>query len=379
MKKSVILFLIVFLIASLSFAGITKVRVIADKAFLYSNPKTSSELIDTFEKGTILNVFGSGEKNGWYNVSGRSQMWGGLITGFVQASQVKLIEETPKAPQNETQPITEIEKAAKTQQVRKPAEEKTAKIEEPAKKEEIAKPEVVADIKMQTTPVAGEKKRERKKLSLRLGYNAGFSSQSESVSWSEKIYYEDALFGIDYGTKKGNSFNAGLGYKFAHSVGIEFGIDVASRNLNANYDASIPHPLLFDSPREAQNAASYKITENAAYLNLVLTVSFSRFGLDLFAGPAYIFSSAELIGGVQYSQTYPYMSITISAQNQKISKNVFGFDVGASLIFYFNESIGIFFTSQYFSGNADFKPSEAPGLKLSLGGLKAGGGIKIVF
>jgi len=379
MRKCTVIFLTVFLITSFSFSQIKKVRVIADKAFLYSYPKTNSDLIETFEKGSILNVFGSGEKNGWYNVSGRSQRWGGVITGFVQASQVELIDETPKAAREKTQPVTEIEKTAKTQEVKKPEEEKPAKIEEPVKVEEIAKHKEIAITEKPSIAVAVEKKSGRKKFSIRLGYNAGFSTQNESVSWSKEIYYENALFGINYGAKKGNSFNFGLGYKFSHSVGVELGVDIASRNLNANYDASIPHPLYFDSPRETQNMASYKITENAAFLNFVVNFPFSRFGLDLFAGPTYFFASAELIGAIQYSQSYPYSSITISAQSQKFNKNVFGFNAGASLIFNFSQSMGIFLNGQYFTASADLKPAEIPGLKLSLGGLKAGGGIKISF
>jgi hypothetical protein len=379
MKKCTILFLTVLLVTSFSFSQVKKVRVIADKVFLYSNPKTKSDLIYIFEKGSILNVFGSGEKNGWYNVSGRSQRWGGVITGFVQASQVEVIDERPKAAREKDQPITEIEKAAKTQEIRKPEEEKPAKIEKPVKTQEIVKPELIPDIEKPIAPVAVEKKSGMKKLSIRLGYNAGFSTQSESVSWSKEIYYEDALFGINYGTKKGNSFNAGLGYKFSHSIGVELGVDIASRNLNANYDASIPHPLYFDSPREIQNTASYKITENAAFLNLVMTVPFSRFGLDIFAGPAYFFASAELIGAIQYSQSYPYSSVTISAKSQKFNKNVFGFNAGANLIFNFSQSMGIFLNGQYFTASADLKPAEVPGFKLSMGGLKAGGGIKISF
>jgi len=218
-----------------------------------------------------------------------------------------------------------------------------------------------------------------KKFSIRLGYNVGFATQSASISWTKELYYEQALFGIDYRAKKGNSFNAALGYRFSRSFGVMVGVDIAARNLNANYDASIPHPLYFNSPREAQNSASYKITENAAYLDLVLTVPIGKFGLDFFAGPAYILSSAELISAVQYSQSYPYTSVTISAQNQKFSKNVFGANAGVSLIFNFTPSVGVFIAGQYFSGNVRFKPSEVPGLKLTLGGLKAGGGIKIVF
>jgi hypothetical protein len=275
--------------------------------------------------------------------------------------------------------VPRAEEAAKAQEANKPADEKPAKIEEPKKAEEISKPEEIRATEKATIPVAYEKKPGWKKFTIRLGYNAGFTTQSNSVSWQREIYYENAQFGVDYNLRKGNSFNGGLGFKFSRSMGLEVGFDSGSRNLNASYDASIPHPLYFNSPREGVGTAGYKVTENAAYLNLVLTIPVSRLGLDLSVGPAYFFTSAQLIGSLQYSQSYPYSSVTLTAQNQKISKNVIGFNAGASLTFYFAQSMGVFISGQYLSGSAEFKPSEAPGLKLSLGGLKAGGGIKISF
>jgi len=379
MKKTIVVLIGIMLVASYSFAGVKKVRVIVDIATLFASPKISDQDIDTFKRGTILNVLGLGPKNGWYNVSGKSEYWQGMISGFIQASQVELIEETPKPEVKVTQEVPRVEEAAPAQEATKPAEEKPAKIEEPEKVEEIAKPVAAKPVQEVAAPVVLEEKPGRKKFFIRLGYNAGFSTQNNSVSWQQDIYYENANYGVDYGLGKGNSFSGGLGYKFSRSVGLEVGFDIGSRTLDASYDGSIPHPLYFNSPREGEGTAGYKVTENAAYLNLVLTIPFSRLGLDLFVGPAYYFSSAELIGGLGYSQSYPYSSVSLTAQNQKISKNVIGFNAGAGLTYYFAQSVGVFLSGQYLSASAEFQPSEAPGLKLSLGGLKAGGGIKFNF
>ena len=373
------LFLTIIAITILSFPAVKRVRIIVDKAVLYSYPQTSSEKIDLFEKGTILDVFGAGEKKGWYNVSGRSQYWGGIITGFIRASDVELIEETPMIPPETIKTVPKIEESAKSQEAKKPKEEKIAKEKEPSKVALVAKHAETVPAGEQTAPASSEKKPREKVFSIRVGFNAGFATQKASVSWSREIYYEDALFGVSYSAQKGNSFYAALGYKFARSMGLEIGVDIASRNLNASCDASIPHPLRFNSAREAQNGATYKIAENAAFINLVFAVPSERFGLDIFAGPAYFFSSAELVRDIDYSQSYPYSSVTITAQNQKLSKNVLGFNGGATVTVTLTPNVGVFLSGQYFSGSADFRPTEVPGLKLSLGGLKAGGGIKLLF
>jgi hypothetical protein len=400
MKKYAIVFLGIILAASFTFSEVKKVKVTAERGSLFSGPSASSGLMDTFEKGAVLNVFGSGEKNGWYYVSGKSARLRSMITGYIHASQVEIIAEEMPNPRPEVLPeAPKIEEAAKAQetvipeevvpakveqpaQVQesiKPEEKKSGKTEEPSKVEQIDKSAQILPDKKTSMPAATEEKPRKRAFSIHFGYNAGFASQNSSVSWSGQLYHEDSGYGINYSAKKGNSFNAGIGYKFAQSVGVEVGADITSRALNANYNASIPHPLYFNSPRNAEGTASFNISENAVYLRIVLSIPFSRFSIDLFGGPAYFSSSAEVIGTIQYSQSYPYSSVNISAQNQKISKSAFGFNGGASLLFYFSRGFGIFLGGQYYSASAVFNPSDVPGLKLSLGGLKAGGGIKIFF
>jgi hypothetical protein len=155
---------------------------------------------------------------------------------------------------------------------------------------------------------------------------------------------------------------------------------MSSRNINSDFNVSIPHPFLFNSPRTAENTVSHKLTENAAYLNFVLSIPFSKLSLDLYGGPAYFFTNAQLINQINVSDTYPYQNVNISAATETTKKNVFGFNAGASLNFYFANSFGIFLNAQYFSGSAGFDlSSDIPGLKVSLGGLKAGAGLKILF
>lgn len=218
------------------------------------------------------------------------------------------------------------------------------------------------------------------RIYLKFSYNAGFSEESKPTSWSQEIYYENASYNITNNFAKGNAVIAGLGYKLSPTFGYEVGVHISSRNINTNFNVSIPHPLLFNSPRAAENTGSYKLTENAAYFNFILRIPFSKLSLDLFAGPAYFAATAQLINQINVSDTYPYQDVNISAVTETIKKSVFGFNGGASLNFYFASYFGIFLNAQYFSGSADFDlSSNIPDLKISLGGFKAGGGFKILF
>jgi len=223
---------------------------------------------------------------------------------------------------------------------------------------------------------------QEKGLFIRLNYYAGFSEQTKSAAtWEENLYYENAAYTIDYRFKNGSSFDLSLGYNFSKTLGMEMGVDISSKNIGADYNVSIPHPILSNRPRTAQGSSGYKLTENVAFINLLLrTPEISKIGFELFGGPAYFLANCEVIKEIQINDPYPHNAITLGAVSEKIKKNVLGFNAGASMNFHLSKNIGLFVSSKYFSANADIKPSSnIPGINVSLGGFKAGGGLEIVF
>lgn len=220
-----------------------------------------------------------------------------------------------------------------------------------------------------------------KRIYIRASYGMGFSSGIQNVSWQKSIYHENASFGIKNTFEKGNSISFSVGYRLLESLGVELGMDLCSRNIIVSYDASIPHPIFFNTLRSADGSGSYNLTENAVFLNLVYSFWYNRFGIDIFAGPAYYLASAELIKEVGVIESsYPYESINVSAGTEELSKNSFGFNTGVRLNFFVVENIGIFIKAQYLYGKADFIPNEDIGtISISHGGLKAGAGIIVSF
>jgi len=218
------------------------------------------------------------------------------------------------------------------------------------------------------------------RFSLSFYYGAGFSETSALVSWSEEVFYESALYNINYATRKGNFFEIGLGYQFSSNVGVEIGGIFGSRNIEANYTASVPHPLFFNFPREANAQDRFKISENAVFFNMVIFVPMKRLSLNFFGGPAYFLASVDLIKEITVSESYPYESISISSQKEKISRNVFGGNVGAGFDFFLSSNFALFLKGHYFFGKANFDPAgDIPALSLSLVGGQVGGGVKLRF
>ncbi len=238
------------------------------------------------------------------------------------------------------------------------------------------------DIQDQIIPITADPAPPRSsRIVVRIGYSMGFLEGSESVSWTQEVYQENADYSVGYEAKKGNSFNFGIGYRFSSALGVDIGLDMASRDLGAINSASIPHPLYFNSPREADNTKGYRLKENVAFLNLVYCVPFGKLELDLFAGPAYFMTSTELTNSITFTESaYPYTTVSITSQSEKQKKNLVGFNAGTSLNFYFSKNVAISIGARYLSAKSTYAVSSGiPSVSFGHGGLKIGGGLKLVF
>lgn len=219
------------------------------------------------------------------------------------------------------------------------------------------------------------------RISLRFAYGANLLKVNKSISWTQVVYQENASYSVNYDVGKGPSFSGGLGYKFSDHLGIELGFDSASRDLLAENRASIPNPLYFSSPREADSTERRKIRESAFSLDLIYSIPFGKLGLDLYAGPTYFTTNAELTSAIAFTESaYPYDSVSISPQAEKLKKSVMGLNAGSSMNLYLSKNFAVFITARYLWAKADFQPSSGiPPLNLALGGLRLGGGLKLVF
>ncbi len=246
-------------------------------------------------------------------------------------------------------------------------------------KSQIFEPQNETFVRSQPEPESNSRP-SLKRIYITAGFHAGFQEDSPNISWTETIYHEDASSSLDYQVKTGMPVTAALGFRFSRALSIEAGVDISSRDMTQGYASSIPHPLYFSAARQGEGTVNASLTENTAFLNLVYTLRFGNLGLELFGGPAYIMTEAAVISSLTFSESYPYDSIALTAETTDIAQNIFGFNGGGHLIFFLGESIGLHAGARYISGQAAFEPENGfPGPEITLGGLRAGGGIKIFF
>lgn len=334
-----------------------KLRVMASVANIRSGPSLNHSIIMQVNVGTELNAIGKEGK--WYKVALSKKGIEPALNGYIHQSIVKVVSE----PES-------VSKSPESDQQEKPKEDQPILVAQP----ESEKP-------VKATPFQQHKQNfNEKRMYIWVSYSLGFLEQTSSHSWQETIYYETADASIYYNIKKGNFFSAALGYRVYGAISLELGVDVTSRNMEETYSASIPHPLLFGVLRDDEGIEIYKLSENSVFLNIVYSVRGGRLGLDVSAGPAYIQSRSRTISGINYTDSYPYDSVTLSSEAIDISKNVFGFNGGAHVLFHFTENLAINLNARYVYGKADFDTGTSIVVpQITLGGLRLGGGLRVLF
>jgi hypothetical protein len=348
-KKAILIILLpAVFAASAAFASdAIKVKVKVQLANVRKTPDLKGAVIQQLPMGTVLNVL---EKTGdWYRVA--LTIGGAPAEGCIHTSVVEeMVEVSIPAPAK------------------------------PPAGQPAAPPALVPQRPAAPTAPAG--KSASKKFFLSAGYQMGFASESQILGYNLSIYQETADFGLDYNLKKGNTIDAALGLFLGKAWGVKFGGGMTSRDFEETTSVSIPHPLWMNSPRKGTiTGAGLNISEIDLYLNLFYLLRFGALALELYGGPCYVLSTATIVSNITFAETgYPYMTNTISQAQTEFKANAFGFNAGVSLGYDFGSSFGLFLDARYVMAKATYQPGgDIPDLTATLGGFRAGAGLKAMF
>jgi outer membrane protein W len=98
-------------LSSLLLSQENKLQVTATRAYIYTDANINSSIIETVEKGTILNQISPRKiRFIWYRVSYYSKKKFNVVIGFVQASSVEIMQGAPKIAKEERQKPKIIQK-----------------------------------------------------------------------------------------------------------------------------------------------------------------------------------------------------------------------------------------------------------------------------
>ena len=241
--------------------------------------------------------------------------------------------------------------------------------------------------KKKTTPIVSKSKRQKAKpgsaakFFVKAGYAMGMSAGSQDSSWTEPLYGENIQYALANKAGKSSNIELGLGYNLGRTFAVGLGAILLSGDLDATLAASVPHPWVFDSPRSADGAYSGTLKSTVVYLNFIYRLAVSKFAVDLFAGPAYFNSSADILSSVAVQDVFPNDAVTLSLATENVKKSGVGFNAGAAANYFFAKSLGVFVQARYLSGSGAFSAGSGsvPEIKLAVGGLDVGAGLIFRF
>ena len=332
-----------------------RARVSANRANMRARPLADSPVVWTLERGTEVEVVArSGD---WWQI----RVVDSGSTGWMKSNFLTVVEDAGAAAPPAAAPEPPPAEAAAPPP---PAAE-------PVQREPAPQPQAT-QVSVDTRP--------RVKLELDGAFGATSSTFEESRPVTE--FAEDGVINTAYKGKAGPGFEIGIQYRFTKNLGVNASFGLINRDQEATFDARLPHPLFFNRDREVTGTLDgYKVTESAFHLGLVLTGSGGSLDYSVFAGPSMIKVESDVLDRIQYSHTYPFDTVTVTATPARsLDDNPIGFHVGGSLDFHFSERFGLGTKVRFSQAKAKLVPADGgQEIELDAGGLQITGGVRIFF
>jgi hypothetical protein len=150
----------------------------------------------------------------------------------------------------------------------------------------------------------------------------------------------------------------------------------------ADVTASLPHPFFFNRPRSVEGTASgLARDEKMVAIECAWLVPLNaRMDLQVFAGPAFFSVRADMPASVRFTESYPYDAAAFTGvETASVSGSATGITIGGDVTYMFSRSIGIGGHVRFSRASASLTPAGGPSTTVDLGGVQAGGGLRVRF
>jgi hypothetical protein len=210
-----------------------------------------------------------------------------------------------------------------------------------------------------------------------------YNAQSFTISdtRSAPMNEEQRTFRGDWKSETGPAFGFGGSYQIGLGLSIGAAFEALSTTPTETFQASLPHPLYFNSDRTLEGgpeSLSYK--ENAVHFLVGYTRTAGRLVVAISGGPSYYRTETEIIDTFTFSESYPFDEVNLgSVQSTTFSANGVGFNLRGWLGFRIVERIAVGADLGFGRGKPKFTTSSGDEVEVSAGGARLGVGIRFLF
>jgi len=208
--------------------------------------------------------------------------------------------------------------------------------------------------------------------------NASYLTASRTFDDSRTfdLYAETARFSSDYAVEPSVGVDAGAIVRIWKGLAAGVAFTSYSDSRDIEIEASLPHPLKFNSPRTITGTASGDHEETAAHLQIAYILPIgTKLSAVIFGGPSFFTVKQSVVTAVQRSEAYPFDEATFSgATVESEEEKKTGFNVGADVAYYFTKNLGVGGIIRFSAATTTFSLGD-----VDAGGALVGGGVRLRF
>jgi hypothetical protein len=224
---------------------------------------------------------------------------------------------------------------------------------------------------------------------FRVSVNAAQQTTTTTVTQEQSFdrYFEQGSFTFEDTVPRALVYDMGVAVRLWRSLHAGLAVSILDKPGSGAVTASVPHPLQFNKPRTTSgDIAGAGRTEIGQHIMFGWAIPAAG-GLDflLFGGPTIFTTEQLLVTSLTLSldkEVFPFDELAFpGAQTETLRENVMGYHAGVDMTWRFTDKIGVGLLVRYSNGKKEFVPSSAGAqpVEVTVGGLHAGGGLRVVF
>ena len=233
---------------------------------------------------------------------------------------------------------------------------------------------------------------ERFRISANIGQQATTTTVTQEQTFDR--YFEQGSFTFEPTVPKATIYDFGIAVRVWRALHAGAAMSLFEKTDPGTVTAKVPHPLQFNRPRTTTgDIADVRRREVGQHFMVgwnLSTVPAPRRrtatrGLDftLFAGPSIFVTDQLFVTSLMLSlekEVFPFDELAFpGAQTQTVRENVLGYNAGVDMTWRFSKNVGVGLLLRYSNGKKSFAPTGVEPVEVTVGGLHAGGGLRVLF
>jgi len=224
---------------------------------------------------------------------------------------------------------------------------------------------------------------ERFRISIDAGRQATSTTLTEEQTFQQ--YFEQGSFRFERETPQDLFYGGGVLVRLWRGLHAGLAVSIFDNTGSGSIEAQVPHPLQFNRPRttgaELADVTRREVGQHVMFGWTIPAVE--RLEFTVFGGPSVFTTEQTFVTGLMLSldkEVFPFDELAFpGAQTEVQRENVLGYHAGIDMTWRFTERIGVGALFRYAAGKKDFSPTGGTNVEVEVGGLHAGGGLRLAF